>query len=199
MRNETKAGALLQERPSAKRQAKKLPPQDRHEAPKGRKPRNLEVDEKYVKVFDSIVLANAGDPEAERLVDGYLQDVDPIDIGSVGSKKHSLLILAHDLAGRNREAAAGSDPVAEYFGNWGPRLYRCVSSRVVSLAIMRLAIKFPSIEFREQFYGVKASGKSLSQGPPTREDMRNRRQLLMLQIIAEVENLQRAGVDPFID
>ncbi len=198
MSNGTKAGALLQVRPSTERRAKKLPPHERHEAPRGRKPVNQEVDEKYAKVFDSIVLANGGDPEAERLVDGYLQDVDPVDLRSEELGEHPLRSLAHDLAGRNREAVPSSDPVAEYFGNWGPRLYPCVSSRVVPVAIMQLAIKFPSVDFRERFYGVKASDEPLTQVPPTREEMRNRRHLLMLQIVTEVEELQRDGLDPFI-
>jgi len=63
---------------------------------------------------------------------------------------------------------------------------------------MQLAIKFPSVDFRERFYGVKASDEPLTQVPPTREEMRNRRHLLMLQIVTEVEELQRDGLDPFI-
>lgn len=114
-------------------------------------------------------------------------------------KEHPLQILAHNLSGQNREAIAGSDPVAAYFELWGRRLYRCVSSRVVPVAIMKLIRQFPSIEFQGWLNGAKAFDEPITQVLPTREEMRNRRQLLMLQIIAEVEELQHEGLDPFVD
>jgi hypothetical protein len=74
-----------------------------------------------------------------------------------------------------------------------------VAGRVVPAAIITLIRQFPSIEFQEWLNGAKASDEPITQVPPTREEMRNRRRLLMLQIIQEVEELQHEGLDPFVD
>ncbi len=195
----TKAGALLQDRPPTKRRAKKLPPQQRLESPKGRKPANLEVDEKYATVFDKIPLANDGDLAAEQFVDEYLRDIDPIDLDAEGLEEHPLRVLAHNLTERCPEAIAGSDSVTEYFNIWGRRLHRSVAGRVVPLAILKLfSLSLSARRLQSLDTTSDLAKPDLDAGGPDQR-VRNRRRLLMLQIIQEVEELQHEGLDPFVD
>ncbi len=199
MSTKMKAGALLQERPPAKRRAKKLPPHARHEAPKGRKPRNLEVDEKYAKVFDKIILANGGDLKAERFVDGYLHDVAPANLNEGEPEDISLRTLELSLIETGPDILPPADRVAKHFELWGQRIHRCIKGRVVPVAIITLISDYPSPGYRDWLNGAEVSGETNSPAPVTRDEMRRRRLLLMLQILRLVEDLELQGVDPYVN